>query len=70
MHKTPNTSVNISKTLQKLAIQDWRKRSRHPIGLVSTRKGNFPERSHPSHASEVMWLGMSKHVVAVKAKDA
>jgi hypothetical protein len=25
MHKTPNTSVNSSKTLQKPAIQDWRK---------------------------------------------
>jgi hypothetical protein len=25
MHKTPNTSVNSSKTLQKPAIQDWGK---------------------------------------------
>ena len=41
-----------------------------PIGLVSTQKGKFPERSHPSHVSEVMWLGMSKHVGAVRAKDA
>ena len=41
------------------------KRTRRLIGLVSTRKGKFPERSHPSHVSEVMWLGMSKHVGAV-----
>jgi hypothetical protein len=47
-----------------------KKRSRRPIGLLSTRKGKFPERSHPSHVSEVMWLGMSKHVGAVRAKDA
>jgi hypothetical protein len=45
-------------------------KAKAPIGLVSTRKGNFPGRSHPSHVSEVMWLGMSKHVGAVRAKDA
>jgi hypothetical protein len=26
MHKNPDTLVNISKTLQKPTIQDWRKR--------------------------------------------
>jgi hypothetical protein len=57
MHKNPNTSVNSSKTLQKPAIQDRRKKTRCPIGLVSTRKGKFPGRFHPSHVSEVMWLG-------------
>jgi hypothetical protein len=57
MHKTPNISVNSSKTLQKTCYTRLEKRTRHPIGLVSTRKGKFQERSHPSHVSEVMWLG-------------
>ena len=70
MHKNPDTLVNSSKTLQKPTIQDWRKKTRHPIGLVSTRKGKSPGRFHPSHVSEVMWLGMSRHVGEVRAKDA
>jgi hypothetical protein len=53
MHKIPNTSVDNSKTLHKPAIQVWVKNTRRSIGLVSTGKGKFPERPHPSHVSEV-----------------
>jgi hypothetical protein len=38
MHKNPDISVNSSKILQKPTIQDRRKKTRHPIGLVSTGK--------------------------------
>jgi len=61
---------SIAQDITKTCNTRLEKRSRRPIGLVSTRKGKFPERSHPSHASEVMWLGMFKHVGAVRAKDA
>jgi hypothetical protein len=37
---------------------------------VSTEKGKFPERPLPSHVSGWCGQGMSKHVGAVKAKDA
>jgi hypothetical protein len=57
MHKTPNTSFNSSKTLQKTCNTRLEKRTRRPIELVSTRKGKFLKISHPSHVSEVMWLG-------------
>jgi hypothetical protein len=57
MYKTPNISVSSSKTLQKPAIQRLERKTRRPIGLVSTRKGKFPGGFHPSHVSEVMWLG-------------
>jgi hypothetical protein len=57
MHKNPNTSVNSSKTLQKTCNTILEKKTRCPIRLVSTRKGKFPGIFHPSHVSEVMWLG-------------
>jgi hypothetical protein len=33
------------------------KKTKHPIGLVPARKGKFLGGFHPSHVSEVMWLG-------------
>jgi hypothetical protein len=32
-------------------------KTRHPIGLMSTRKRNVSRKSHPSHVREMMWLG-------------
>jgi hypothetical protein len=34
------------------------------------KKRKVSKKIHPSHVSEVMWLGMSRHVGAVRAKDA
>jgi hypothetical protein len=50
-------NICINPLIHQPIAQRLEKRKRRPIGLVSTRKGKFPEISHPSHVSEVMWLG-------------
>ena len=53
----PLIHQSIVKGITKTYNTGLEKRTRRPIGLVSTRKVKFPERSHPSHVSEVMCLG-------------
>jgi hypothetical protein len=56
VHKTPITPVKSSKTLYKLAIQVLEKVTWHPIGLVSTGRGKFPEETSSEPCKWVMWI--------------
>jgi hypothetical protein len=48
---------SIAQDITKTYNTRLKKNTRCPIGLVSTRKGKSPRKFHPSHVSEVKWLG-------------
>jgi hypothetical protein len=55
VHKIPNTSVNSSKTFTQAYNTNLEKRTRHPIGLVSTGKGKFLKETSSKPCKWVMW---------------